>query len=209
MTESARVNASGFGVDKKGAGNSIGLTNQKQGQQWSNLVGNDDLTIKAAAYNLEILNDKAASHAMSEIRASQPVDQFLGSGFDASGKWERSQAVALGNDTVLSNEMEHGQSTLSIYNLANQILCGSGGGVTLHPVDGFAETRAVEPSECRVRPGLRHPGAHHESDTHTQARDRQQPFLVDRKLLCYQRVNLARQKFAGLSDSQHCYNPCR
>jgi len=141
LWDQARLRASGLGVDKKGAGNSIGLTNQKQdpfnevkatypdqfqGQQWSDLVGNDDLAIKAAAYNLKMLNDKAASHATSEIRASQPLDQFLGSGYNASGKWERSQAVALGNDTFLSNEIEHGQSTLSVYNLANQILCGSG-----------------------------------------------------------------------------------
>jgi hypothetical protein len=141
LWDKARLEASGMGVDKHGKGNSIGLTNQKQdpfnevkarypnqfkGQEWSDLVGNDDLAIKAAAYNLKMLNDSAASQATSAVRASQPLDQFLGSGYNAGGTMGRSLRVANGQDQFLSNETEHGQSTLSVVNLANQILCGSG-----------------------------------------------------------------------------------
>ncbi|MFE9324655.1 hypothetical protein ACIHDR_17430 [Nocardia sp. NPDC052278] len=141
LWDKARLEASGLGVDKHGAGNSIGLTNQKEapfnevkakypdqfkGKEWSDLVGNDDLAIRAAAYNLKMLNDDAASQATDAVKASQPLDQFLGSGYNAGGKWEHSLAVATGTDAFKSNEVEHGQSTLSVYNLANQILCGSG-----------------------------------------------------------------------------------
>ncbi|WP_330183262.1 hypothetical protein OHB26_06160 [Nocardia sp. NBC_01503] len=139
--DEARLNASRLGVDKNGAGNSIGLTNQKEGpfnevaakykdqfkgQEWSDLVGNDDLAMKAAAYNLKMLNDDAASQATVEVRASQPHDQFLGSGYNAGGLVGRSLDVALGNGGFQELEIEHGQSTVNVVALANTILCGSG-----------------------------------------------------------------------------------
>ncbi|MGO4648619.1 hypothetical protein AB4305_27220 [Nocardia sp. 2YAB30] len=108
------MDASRLGVDKNGAGNSIGLTNQKEGpfndvkvrfpeqfasNEWSDLVGNDELGIKAAAYNLRMLTDDAASQATPEIKASQSLNQFLGSGYNAGGMVDRSLAVAVGDDT--------------------------------------------------------------------------------------------------------------
>jgi len=150
--DKARLQASQQGISKNGVGNSLGLTNQKegpfnkvkaaypdqfQGQQWSDLVGNDDLGIKAAAYNLKMLNDQAASHATVGMKLSQPPDQFLGSGYNAGGMVDRSLSVGeqqpvpdgKGGETIAtfkSTEVEHGQSTVSVVKLANQILCGSG-----------------------------------------------------------------------------------
>ncbi|MGW4535393.1 hypothetical protein ACWEOI_31020 [Nocardia sp. NPDC004340] len=150
--DEARLNASRLGVDKNGAGNSIGLTNQKQGpfeevkakypekfkgQEWSDLVGNDDLAMKAAAYNLKMLNDDAAVQATPEVRASQPLNQFLGSGYNAGGMDARSLSVAEQHlvpgqngapvtDTFTPSEEEHGRSTVDVVRLANTILCGSG-----------------------------------------------------------------------------------
>lgn len=95
---------------------------QFEGQQWSDLAHNDDLAIKAAAYNLKMLDDDAASKATAAVRA----DQFLGSGYNAGGTVERSRDVAGGNHPFQSNEVEHGQSTVSVVELANTILCGSG-----------------------------------------------------------------------------------
>ncbi|MFX0574846.1 hypothetical protein [Nocardia nepalensis] len=129
LWDKARLDASGLGIDKHDAGNSIGLTNQKKGpfdevkakypdqfkgQEWSDLVGNDDLAIKAAAYNLKMLNDDAASQATAAVKASQPLDQFLGSGYNAGGMVDRSLGVAARGDTFQPSEVEHGQSTLSI-----------------------------------------------------------------------------------------------
>ncbi len=136
-----RLHLSILGLSKTDEGNSIGLTNLKErpfndvkktypdqfrGQQWSDLVGNDDLALKATAYNLKMLNDGAASHATAAVQASQPLDQFLGSGYNALGVVGRSQPVAEGFVNFKPNEVEHGQSTVSVVNLANQILCGSG-----------------------------------------------------------------------------------
>ena len=141
LWDKTRLEASGFGVSKHGAGNSIGLTNQKQepfdevksrypeqfkGQKWSDLVGNDDLAIKAAAYNLKMLNDDSASQATPQVRASQDVNQFLGSGYNSGGIVARAQDVAQGNHPFRDSEVEHGKSTLSVYRLADKILCESG-----------------------------------------------------------------------------------
>ncbi|WP_141717567.1 hypothetical protein [Nocardia altamirensis] len=135
------VDKRGVHLDGSGVGNSIGLTNQKEdpfnavkakypdkfnGQEWSDLVGNDDLAVKAAAYNLRMLRDDAASHATPEVRAGQPLNQFLGSGYNAGGLVARSQGVAAGHSTFQNTEVEHGQSTLNVVNLANDILVGSG-----------------------------------------------------------------------------------
>lgn len=143
--DSARVKASELGIDKNGAGNSIGLTNMKvtpfdevkakypeqfKGKEWSDLVGNDDLGMKAAAYNLKMLNEDAATQATPEVRASQPKDQFLGSGYNAGGTWERSLDVATGagafQEDDQHHEVEHGKSTVNVVALADTILCGSG-----------------------------------------------------------------------------------
>jgi hypothetical protein len=141
LWDQTRLTASGFGVSKHGAGDSIGLTNMKehpfdevtgtypdqfQGAQWSDLVGNDDLAIKATAYNLRMLQDRAAAQASPEVMAGQPLDQFLGSGYNAGGTWQRSLGVAAQGQSFQPNEVEHGQSTLSVVQLADRILCGSG-----------------------------------------------------------------------------------
>lgn len=140
LYDQARLRASELGISKKGAGNSIGLTNMKekpfdeikrrypdqfQGKQWSDLAGNDDLALKATAYNLKMLNEGAASQALPRLQASQPLDQFLGSGYNAWGTLDNSQRVA-GGGSFTPNEFEHGQSTVSVAALADQILCGSG-----------------------------------------------------------------------------------
>lgn len=156
MWDKARLDASRNGVDKgHGAGNSIGLTNQKVAQfndtksrypeefkddEWSDLVGNDDLALKSAAYNLKALQDDAASHATPEVRTSQSLNQFLSSGYNAGGTVDRSLSVASGESHFTngkspdgtdseSNEIEHGVSTVNpggTYDLANKILCESG-----------------------------------------------------------------------------------
>ncbi|MQY21739.1 hypothetical protein [Nocardia macrotermitis] len=141
LWDKARLEASKLGLSKQGAGNSIGLTNQKErpfnevkakypdqfkGKQWSDLVGNDDLAIKAAAYNLKMLNEDGASQAAPNVRAGQPLDQFLGSSYNAYGITERSQSVATQQDSFTASEIEHGKSTLNVYKLADKILCGSG-----------------------------------------------------------------------------------
>ncbi|MFD3506755.1 hypothetical protein [Nocardia sp. NPDC058666] len=146
-----RYDLSRQGVDKgHGAGNSIGLTNQKEapfletkarypGQfkddEWSDLIGNDDLALKSAAYNLKTLQEEAATHATPEVRASQPLNQFLSSGYNAGGTAERSYNVATGSEVFhngadgKNSEIEHGESTVKpggTFDLANKILCGSG-----------------------------------------------------------------------------------
>ncbi|WP_147404324.1 hypothetical protein [Nocardia panacis] len=155
MYDELRLNSGRLGASKHGRpifnydgpGNSIGLTNMKEdpfneiatryqdkfsGQSWSDLAGNDDLAMKAAAYNLKMLNEEAASHAESRVKAGQPLDQFLGSGYNAGGLVGRSEQVARGVDSFRdgsdggNNEVEHGRSSVSLVALANQILCGSG-----------------------------------------------------------------------------------
>jgi hypothetical protein len=141
LWDKARLEASKLGFSKHGAGNSIGLTNQKErpfdevkskypeqfkGQEWSDLVGNDDLAIKAAAYNLKMLDSDAASQAVTSVHASQSMDQFLGSSYNSGGTVERAQNVADGHEPFQPGELEHGRSTLSVYRLADKILCGSG-----------------------------------------------------------------------------------
>lgn len=143
LWDKARIEATALGIDKHGgdAGNSIGLTNQKgapfnevkdkypdkfKGQNWSDLAGNDDLAIKAAAYNLKMLNEDAASHATPEVRASQPLNQFLGSGYNAGGTVDRSLIVAHGDDEFRSNEVEHGSKSVEVAQLADTILVKSG-----------------------------------------------------------------------------------
>lgn len=130
-------------LDKHGGdtGNSIGLTNLKEapflevttkykdkfnGESWENLIGNDELAIKVAAYNLKMLDVDAAPQATPEVRAAQPLNQFLGSGYNASGITARSVEVATGGAPFLDNETEHGQSTVNVFNVANKILCESG-----------------------------------------------------------------------------------
>ncbi len=147
----ARLEASQLGVDKgHGAGNSIGLTNQKEApfneskarypdkfkdEEWSDLVGNDDLAMKAAAYNLKTLQEEAATQATPEVRTGQTLNQFLSSGYNAGGTAERSYNVATGDGTFndgadgKNNEVEHGASTVKpggTFDLANKILCDSG-----------------------------------------------------------------------------------
>lgn len=140
--DDARLLADRAGVDKgHGAGNSIGLTNQKkdpfneaktkypivfEGENWSDLAGNDELALKAAAYNLRILTDEAASQATPAVRESQELNQFLGSGYNAGGTLGRSLEVAEGRRGFEDEEVEHGQSTVSVVELANKILVGSG-----------------------------------------------------------------------------------
>jgi hypothetical protein len=155
LYDEARLRADDLGISKhgrpifnySGPGNSIGLTNMKEGpfsevadkyknqfagQEWSDLVGNDDLAMKATAYNLRMLNDGAESQATVGVKASQPLDQFLGSGYNAGGLVEHSQDVAAGRDTFKdgsdggNNEVEHGRSSVKLVALADQILCGSG-----------------------------------------------------------------------------------
>ncbi|MBU3066330.1 hypothetical protein KO481_33025 [Nocardia sp. NEAU-G5] len=140
LWDEARLRASEVGISKNGAGNSIGLTNMKerqfnevknkypdqfQGKQWSDLVGNDDLALKASAYNLKMLTTDAANQALPRVQAGQPLDQFLGSGYNAWGIVENSKHVADGG-SFKPNEIEHGRSTVSVAALADQILCGSG-----------------------------------------------------------------------------------
>ncbi|MET9213261.1 MULTISPECIES: hypothetical protein [unclassified Nocardia] len=126
-----------------GVGNSIGLTNMKEiqfnqvkekypsqfeGQEWSDLVGNNDLALKATAYNLKLLTDDAASHATADVRASQPLNQFLSSSYNALGVVDRSRSVAEG-DTFSGTEIEHGYSTVKpggTFALADTILRGTG-----------------------------------------------------------------------------------
>jgi len=143
LWDKGRLWASELGISKHGAGDSIGLTNQKKdpfdevanmysdqfsGDKWSDLVGNDDLAMKAAAYDLKMLDEGAASQATPAVRASQPLDQFLGSGYNAGGKLGRSLEVAKGvpGHGFQPNEVEHGESTVSVVKLADQILYGSG-----------------------------------------------------------------------------------
>ncbi|MFD4428239.1 hypothetical protein [Nocardia sp. NPDC058497] len=127
-----------------GIGNSIGLTNMKeiqfdqtkakypdqfQGQNWSDLVGNNDLAMKATAYNLKLLTDDSASHATADVRASQPLNQFLGSSYNALGVVDRSLSVAAHGDTFTPGEREHGESTAKpggTFALADTILRGTG-----------------------------------------------------------------------------------
>lgn len=126
-----------------GVGNSIGLTNMKEiqfdqikqkypsqfeGQEWSDLVGNDELALKATAYNLKLLTDDSASHATADVRASQPLNQFLSSSYNALGVVDRSRSVAEG-DTFTGHEVEHGSSTVKpggTFALADTILRGTG-----------------------------------------------------------------------------------
>lgn len=126
-----------------GVGNSIGLTNMKEiqfdqikqkypsqfeGQEWSDLVGNDELALKATAYNLKLLTDDSASHATADVRASQPLNQFLSSSYNALGVVDRSRSVAEG-DTFTDHEVEHGSSTVKpggTFALADTILRGTG-----------------------------------------------------------------------------------
>jgi hypothetical protein len=149
--DKARLEASQLGVDKgHGAGNSIGLTNQKEApfneskarypdkfkdEEWADLVGNDDLALKAAAYNLKSLQDEAAAHATPEVRTGQTLNQFLSSGYNAGGTVDRSYNVATGHEGFndgsngKNNEVEHGASTVKsggTFDLANKILCESG-----------------------------------------------------------------------------------
>ncbi|MFD3705436.1 hypothetical protein ACFWUP_20035 [Nocardia sp. NPDC058658] len=127
-----------------GIGNSIGLTNMKQiqfdqtaakfpdqfeGEGWSDLVGNDDLAMKATAYNLKLLTDDSAALATPDVKASQPINQFLSSSYNALGIEDRSRSVAEGESTFLGNEIEHGQSTVKpegTFELADRILRGTG-----------------------------------------------------------------------------------
>ncbi|WP_316573258.1 hypothetical protein [Nocardia canadensis] len=139
--DKARRWATPFGIDKNDAGNSIGLTNQKpgpfnevkdkypaqfEGQEWADLTTSDELGIKAAAYNLRMLQDVAMENATPEVRASTPLNQFLGSGYNAGGMVQRTTDVAAGGGTFSANEVEHGQSTLEVFKAADNILRGSG-----------------------------------------------------------------------------------
>ncbi|RMI35460.1 hypothetical protein [Nocardia stercoris] len=161
LSDMARVTGNALGYSKHGdtifgqqypfqydnVGNSLGLTNIKKdpfndvknaykdqfaGKDWSDLAGNDDLDIKTTAYNLKLLNEGAASQANDEIKASQPLDQFLGSGYNAGGTLQHSLEVADGkahftDDTSNgNNETAHGQASVRLVALANQILKGSG-----------------------------------------------------------------------------------
>ncbi|MCU1639895.1 MAG: hypothetical protein JWN03_170 [Nocardia sp.] len=145
----ARLAAALLGVTKHDddSGNSIGLTNMKVGpfkevinkypdefpqgeRALGDLIGNDDLAMKVTAYNLKMLYEGAATQATSGVRAT-PLDQFLGSGYNAGGKLERSQDVASGHghfsgENDNTGETEHGRSTLGVVQVADQILYGSG-----------------------------------------------------------------------------------
>jgi hypothetical protein len=90
------------------------------------LIGNDDLALKVSAYNLKMLEEGAASHAKPKVRARGPLDQFLGSGYNAGGTLGRSLDVATGHTAFLPNEVEHGESTVNVVAAADQILYGSG-----------------------------------------------------------------------------------
>ncbi|MEV6065165.1 hypothetical protein AB0L82_01320 [Nocardia sp. NPDC052001] len=155
LWDQARYNASQVGADKStweklkhghiltmfqdDPGNSLGLTNMKkdqfnevrnrypqlQGYEYKDLIGNDDLAMKMTAYNLKMLYDGAASQAPQQLRTT-PLDQFLGSGYNAGGTLGRSQGVATGGSNFLPNEVEHGQSTVNVVRYADQILYGSG-----------------------------------------------------------------------------------
>ncbi|MFE7718657.1 hypothetical protein ACFU44_06405 [Nocardia rhizosphaerihabitans] len=127
-----------------GVGNSIGLTNMKEiqfdemkqkypaqfeGQEWSDLIGNDELALKATAYNLRLLTDDAASHATADVRASQPLNQFLSSSYNALGVVDRSRSVAEEGGLFTKEEVEHGESTAKpggTFELADRILRGTG-----------------------------------------------------------------------------------
>lgn len=99
---------------------------QFEGQEWENLIGNDEFAIKTAAYNLKMLNEGAASLAVPEVRAGQPLNQFLGSGYNAWGILENSARAASGGDPFNDGETEHGESTVNVVRVAQQILVGSG-----------------------------------------------------------------------------------
>jgi hypothetical protein len=66
-------------------------------EDWKNLPGNDALALKAAAFNLKKLEEGAASQATPAVRNSETLQQFLGSGYNASGLLQRSQGVAQGS----------------------------------------------------------------------------------------------------------------
>jgi hypothetical protein len=110
--------------------NSLGLTNMKEAQfnevkkrypdefkgvNWGDLVGNDDLAIKSTSYNLTMLRDDAASQANPSVRLSQPLNQFLASGYNASGQTYRSLSIARDGDTFKANEADYGIRALGHY----------------------------------------------------------------------------------------------
>ncbi|WP_067819509.1 hypothetical protein [Nocardia inohanensis] len=131
--------------------NSIGLTNLKlqalrdtvraypdhfEGVSFWDLVGSDELAIKATAFNLRMFKDRAVPFATAEVR-NMPFNQFLSSSYNAGGTWERSQEVAMGKAWFTgtpqnpakdgSDETEHGQATIGqVLDVADQILYGSG-----------------------------------------------------------------------------------
>ncbi|MFJ4658007.1 hypothetical protein ACIP5Y_42635 [Nocardia sp. NPDC088792] len=139
----ARLDAAMAGITKHDddAGNSIGLTNLKlhpflevterysafpDKLALSDLINNDDLDIKVTAYNLKMLYTDAANLAIPEVRARQPLDQFLGSAYNAGGTAENALGVAAGTYGFTGGEREHGSSTLGVVQVADQILYGSG-----------------------------------------------------------------------------------
>ncbi|MFJ4659030.1 hypothetical protein ACIP5Y_47805 [Nocardia sp. NPDC088792] len=125
-----------------GIGNSVGLTNQKKDtfdettqmygshfldpdDDWDHLPGNDRLALKAAAFNLKKIEEGAAPQAGPTVRAT-PLDQFLASGYNASGLLNRSQNVAEGKSEFKDNETAYGVRALESVGIAYQILYGSG-----------------------------------------------------------------------------------
>lgn len=127
-----------------GVGNSIGLTNMKEiqfdqvkqkypsqfdDQEWWDLAGNDDMAMKATAYNLKLLTDDSAAYATADVRAGQSLNQFLSSSYNALGVVDRSASVAEGHSLFTDAETEHGASTVKpggTFDLADRILRGTG-----------------------------------------------------------------------------------
>ncbi len=102
---------------------------QFDGQERWDLAGNDDMALKATAYNLKLLTDDSAAHATTDVRAGQSLNQFLSSSYNALGVVDRSASVAEGSALFTGEEIEHGASTVKpggTFDLADRILRGTG-----------------------------------------------------------------------------------
>ncbi|MGF6889306.1 hypothetical protein ABIA39_004470 [Nocardia sp. GAS34] len=70
--------------------------------------------------------DGGSAKVETTFETEGELHQFLGSGYNAGGMTARSLGVAEGHDQFQPSEVEHGQSSVNVYQTANQILCGSG-----------------------------------------------------------------------------------
>ncbi|MQY19483.1 hypothetical protein NRB20_25730 [Nocardia sp. RB20] len=138
LTDPARVAGGYLGIGGNKEGNSLGLTNMKENtfndvkaafpdqfknDDWHDLIGNNDLAIKATTYKLKLIENQFGPQVHDDIKSKYTLNQFLAASYNAGDK-ETSRYVQTGSiGPAATSYMERATQH---FNHAQDLLCSSG-----------------------------------------------------------------------------------